>query len=129
MPSALNILQTAGQLMTHSSERQALIARNIAHADTPGYRALDITPFSDLVGSDRAFAPSQTRAGHADSSGTSIQSAAVHELAEKGNVSPDGNSVALEDQMIRAQEAARAHRRAVTIYRHSIDQLRTALGR
>lgn len=39
----LNILQMASQLAAHSSARQAVIAENIAQADTPGYRARDIT--------------------------------------------------------------------------------------
>ncbi|MEL6582735.1 MAG: hypothetical protein AAFQ36_02785 [Pseudomonadota bacterium] len=107
--------------MTHSKERQALVARNVAHADTPGYRAVDLKSFADLM----------QRVSHRENLHSSALTGPRNqiEIAPEGSVSPDGNSVGLEDQMIRAQEAARAHSRAITIYTHSLKQLRTVLGR
>ena len=124
----LHLLNTASALMSHASERQSLVARNIAHADTPGYKARDLTAFAEVYRSRREGFAQALTSGSTDVRRDFLARHAV-EIAPKGEVSPDGNTVGLEDQMIRGQEAARAHRRAITIYRHSIDQLRTALGR
>jgi flagellar basal-body rod protein FlgB len=128
MLSDLHLLNTASALMTHASERQSLVARNIAHADTPGFKALDLAAFADVYRTrNEVFSQALT---HRDlETRRDFLTRHMTEIAPRGEVSPDGNTVGLEDQMIRGQEAARAHRRAITIYRHSVDQLRTALGR
>ena len=58
----LNILRLASGLAAHASSRQQVVAENIAHADTPGYRARDVAEFSEsLRGGTPAFA-AKTRA-------------------------------------------------------------------
>ena len=42
----LNVLSLASGLAAHASARQQVIAENVAHADTPGYRARDIADFA-----------------------------------------------------------------------------------
>ena len=124
----LHLLNTASALMTYASERQALVAHNIAHADTPGYKARDLAEFGEIFRTrSEGFSQALTSGDLSDR--RNFLSRHMAEIAPQGEVSPDGNTVGLEDQMIRGQEAARDHRRALAIYRHSIDQLRTALGR
>ena len=61
----LNILRLASGLAAHASSRQQVVAENIAHADTPGYRARDVAEFSEsLRGGTPAFAAKVTRPGH-----------------------------------------------------------------
>ncbi|MGB0497879.1 MAG: flagellar biosynthesis protein FlgB [Rubricella sp.] len=115
MSSDLEILRTASALISHSAQRQSVIATNVAHADTPGYRARDVVPFAEVL----ARGLPETGRG----------AFALRNPDTPGTVSPDGNSVTLEDQMVRGVEAQRAHSRALTIYGHSIDILRLALGR
>ena len=42
---------------------------------------------------------------------------------------PNGNSVSLEDQVLRGVEAMRAHDRAIAVYQASLDLMRMSLGR
>jgi flagellar basal-body rod protein FlgB len=42
---------------------------------------------------------------------------------------PNGNSVALETEMLRAVDVKRQHDRALAIYKSSLTVLRTAIGR
>lgn len=42
MDTKLSLLRLASDLAAHAATRQSVIAENIAHADTPGYRARDI---------------------------------------------------------------------------------------
>ncbi len=124
----LDILQLAQGLARHATERQAVIARNVAHADTPGYRARDVVPFSEVLAKAQApQAMRATRAGHihdADAEGR-IETVAI---SPASNESPNGNSVSLEDQMIRAADVKQSHDLALGVYRKSLDILRMSIG-
>mgnify|MGYP000342005014 CR=1 FL=1 len=60
----LNVLKTAYAMATHAGQRQAVIARNMANADTPGYQPRDLEAFQkafEMTGRDgRVLALSQT---------------------------------------------------------------------
>ena len=43
----IDVMNMARAMTGHAAERQAVVARNIANADTPGYLARDVTPFAD----------------------------------------------------------------------------------
>lgn len=45
----INLFRMAASMAAHAGSRQAVIAQNIANADTPGYKARDVTAFADLV--------------------------------------------------------------------------------
>ena len=126
MFSKLEVVQTALTMARHAGSRQAVIARNIANADTPGYRAREIAPFKDYVRDGAELGLTRTRAGHmaADRSGSTARV-----TYSDGEPSPNGNSVSLEQEMVKAVEVERDHNRALTIYRHSLDVLRMSIGR
>ena len=48
MFSNLTVFQTAHAMSVHAGARQALIAQNVANADTPGYRARDLPAFDQI---------------------------------------------------------------------------------
>lgn len=121
----LNVFQTAMALAKHSGLRQALSAQNIANADTPGYRALDIPDFEATL---RESAPHQraTRNRHLHG----LRSDHLPEpTLRRSSVDPNGNSVSIEGEMVTAVAASRGHGRALSIYRSSLNILRTSLGR
>lgn len=128
----LAIFRLAGELLAHSSARQALISENVANADTPGYRARDLAPFSETYASaglrDSGLEPAQTRPGHG---GVGRRPAALEASFDSrtGADSPNRNDVALEDQMVRAAEVRMQHDLALNVYRKSMDILRLGLGR
>ena len=47
MFEGLEIFQLAGATARHAAARQAVVAQNIANADTPGYRARDVADFAE----------------------------------------------------------------------------------
>ena len=125
----LAVFQGAYAMAHHAGMRQSIVAQNMANADTPGYRARDITPFNELVTQDRsAFAPRQTRAGHFLEPGTGNATAA-RVAPDDSRVSPNGNSVSLEAEMLKAVDVKRQHDRALTIYKSSLNILRSSLGK
>lgn len=126
MYQSLELFQTAGAMASHAGARQAVVTRNIAHADTPGYRAQQIAPFRDVYNTGPAAELRQTRAGHLT---TGSAQTAARPVATNGEASPNGNTVSLEEEMFASVAAAREHNRALAIYRHGMTVLRTALGR
>lgn len=128
MDPNLNVLALASRLMGHASARQQVIAENVAHADTPGYRARDLTDFASTLDAAPGFSARVTRPGHLPFGADARGFDARLETAQ-GAVSPNGNSVSLEDQMTRAAEARQSHQMALGVYSKSMDILRSAIGR
>ena len=130
MSSGLKILSLAEALAAYSATRQGLVAQNIAHADTPGYRARDLIPFSESMAAraamdDGGFRPAATRPGHA--AGMALGEARPREDARIGSASPNGNTVSLEDQMVRSADLRMQHEMALGVYRKSMEILRVSL--
>lgn len=120
MSQETSMLNASAALARHAAYRQTVLSNNMANADTPGFRAQDVAAFT--LGADGVdFASLRTRSGHF--------SQPVDTVAVTGIASPDGNSVTLEDQMIRAADTRRSHDMATTLFRKSIDLLRLGLGR
>lgn len=127
MYNSLDLFQTAGAMARHAGTRQAVVARNIANADTPGFQAQAIAPFKDVYASGTATEMRTTRPGHMGGSGT--QSDIKLQQSAVGDASPNGNTVSIEEEMLHNVEVSREHNRALTVYRHAMTVLRTSLGR
>ena len=126
MYESLDIFRTAAAMARHAGARQAVVAQNIANADTPGYRAQTIAGFADSYRADTGLALRVSRAGHQTAvfgPGSARTSATTDEP------SPNGNSVSLETEMLNGVEVAREHSRALAIYKHALGIIRTSLGR
>ncbi|MFD1160361.1 FlgB family protein [Roseovarius aestuarii] len=124
----LEIFRMAHALATHAGARQSVVAQNMANADTPDYRARDVTPFKEIIESgDSGFVPRVTRPGHLHAAALPFDLG----IAEVRDVEtdPNGNSVSLETEMMKAVDVKREHDRALAVYKSSLGVLRSALGR
>lgn len=122
----LEVIQMAQSLARHAGARQAEIARNIANADTPGYRAQDLAAFATSYGAE-ATGLRHSRPGHFGA-GTAGRADLLADRTA-ATAEPNGNSVSLEREMLRAAEVRQQHDMALAIYRSSADILRISLGR
>ncbi len=123
----LELFQTAGAMARHAGSRQAVVAQNIANADTPNFRALEMSSFAKTVEQNPATSMKATRASHLN--GGAAAQAQVNPTESRAEPAPNGNSVSIEDEMLRSVEVSREHSRALAIYRHGMTVLRTTLGR
>lgn len=126
MYESLDIFRTASAMARHAGARQAVVAENIANADTPGYRARSIGPFAENYADGAGSAMRATRPGHMQAEAS--VAAARPELTDE-EPSPNGNSVSLETEMLNGVEIAREHSQALAIYKHALGIIRTSLGR
>jgi flagellar basal-body rod protein FlgB len=120
----LTLLDLASKMARHATIRHQVIAENVANADTPGYRARDVKDFTAIV--KESFTARATRPGHV---GTEPDDSEPQTFELPQPPSPNGNSVSLEDQAVRAAEAAGEHALALAVYSKAIDILRAGLGR
>lgn len=128
MHTDLTLFRLATAKAEHAAGRQTVVAQNLANADTPGYKARDLPPFSEVL--DAASPASEMRAIHPAHykmgfSG-SLPDARAQELP--GNEAPNGNSVSIETEMIRASEIRHNHDMALTVYHSGLKLLRAAVG-
>ncbi|MEQ3643821.1 MAG: FlgB family protein [Paracoccus sp. (in: a-proteobacteria)] len=124
----IEMLRMARAMGQHTQARHIEVARNIANADTPGFRAHDLQPFAETYRqAEDGGTLRVSNARHLDAPQWSPGGARVIEVA--GPVSPNGNSVSLEEEMVRAAEVKSSHDRSLTIYRSGLDLLRSSLGR
>lgn len=121
----LEITRMAQALAAQSGSRMAVIAQNVANADTPGYKAKDVPAFSDVYAAEGKEMRA-TRNGHLSAPATAA--GPVPDIL-RGHESPNGNSVSLEAEMVKSVEARQSHEMALAIYRATSDVIRASLGR
>jgi flagellar basal-body rod protein FlgB len=103
--------------------RQRVLAQNVANADTPGYRARDVTPFGDMLAVP-GIGMAQTSPLHLASQSQPLAGAPAR-AAERA---PDGNAVVLEDQMTRIADDETAQALTGNIWHSYMGMFMTALG-
>lgn len=129
----LPLFQMMSKRLAWLGKRQQVLAQNVAHADTPKYRAQDIKEpsFRELLGGTRTGTVAITR-----TSGTHLTPARGNGDAafkviedEEGEFSLSGNSVDLPGQMTKVAKTAMDHQMTINLYRKHISMLKAALGR
>lgn len=112
----VSMLALSSSMARHAATRHALISQNIANADTPGYKAKDVADFSAVL---KAQAMGQGEA--------SLDPMAVIERPTVS--SPNGNSVSLEEELMRGAAAKQDHQLAISMYRSTLGLMKTAVGK
>lgn len=115
----------AQSLAAYSGSRIEVLARNVANADTPGFRAMDMPDFGAVYGADAGFALRTSRATHFS---TDRADSVRPQMAGSG-MAPNGNDVSLDQQMMKSVVARQNHEMALAVYRSTSSIIRTSLGR
>lgn len=112
------------------SERQKVISENVANSDTPGFAPRDLKPFSfqAQMQAARAMTPVVTQPGHmTPKSARTGAAAGVKAVKSKDSETTlDGNSVVLEEEMMKMTEARMNYDAAISFYQKSMNLLRLA---
>lgn len=124
----LEVFRMAHAMARHAGARQAVVSQNMANADTPGYAARDVAPFSTYISRrEPDHLARTTRSTHMLGQNGIRDFEVIEDPAAA--VDPNGNSVSLETEMLRSVDVKRQHDRALAIYKSSLSVLRTAIGR
>lgn len=122
----IDTLRMASSLTAHAAERQKLVARNVANADTPGFRALDLAGFAQTYRGQPASAMRASRPGHLTGAGWD---GVVRSVDAGGEPAPNGNTVSLEEEMFRSAAAKRQFDLSLAVTKSALSLVRTSLGR
>jgi len=125
-PADIGLFRLAEQRLAWVGRRQELLAQNVANASTPGYQPRDLSPFaSALAHASPSAAIMRTSPMHL----AGINSAQSARLSHPRERAPDGNSVSVEDQLVKVADMAGVQELVGNIYRKYHSMFRTALGR
>lgn len=102
---SLALFKLASSHLRWLSARQTVIAQNVANANTPGFKALDVTAFGETK--QTRFDAAITQARHMAFPAAAPQSANA-EIADAAQVTESGNSVALDEEMTKLSQTAAA---------------------
>ncbi len=128
----LAIFQAIKARLEWSQSRQKLLAENVANADTPGYKGRDLVKF-DFANvmkeqNTASIATVTTNPRHivARNGGSG---GAEKFAVQSYEITPNGNGVVLEDEMMKVAANQMDYQAAASLYARSVKLLRTALGR
>lgn len=112
--------------------RQGLLAENVANAETPGYRGRDLAQY-DFADRSSGFSTatvttSATQPMHFSVSSDASSAFGAQSMANF-EITPEGNGVTLEDEMMKVTTNMMDYQAATSLYQKSITILRTAMGR
>jgi flagellar basal-body rod protein FlgB len=130
----ISLFQAMNAKMNYLAERQKVISQNVANADTPGYMSQDLkkVDFSALVSNiskDKMHItmdesnPAHMAAPDQSPNPKMAKSKSPYE------VKPDGNSVVLEEQMVKSSDVQMNYTLMLNLYRDAADMIRTSIGK
>ncbi|MGB6228576.1 MAG: flagellar basal body protein [Litorimonas sp.] len=119
MQNPIAMLDLASNMARHAATRHSVISQNIANADTPGYKAKDIADFAEVM---------KTRA-QTGKTGAALMTDPMSIVERPSVGSPNGNTVSLEDELMRGVQAQNDHQLAVSVYRSTLSMMKAAVGK
>ena len=132
--SDLPIIESLTRSMHYSTRRNRVLAQNIANVDTPNYKARDLEAIrfpESLRRAQRGSAGTnltRTHPRHFASSAFQTPSP-IRNLTKTNEQTISGNTVNLEENLVKINQTAAEHGRAVNLYRKYFRFVNTATGR
>ena len=127
----LFLFQAVKKRLNWLGQRQEVLAQNVANADTPSYRAVDLKSydFKELLRREDA----QLNMAASGSKHLPGRRKRIRDYASERNrpfeTSPAGNNVILEEQMAKIGETGTNYKMATGLYKKHLNMIKIALGR
>ena len=121
------IFDVAEKRLAWTSERQAVLARNIANLSTPGFQAMDTPNFQQVLTGTVGVQPVRTNPNHL--AGTLDSGMSARPVAETAARTADKNGVRLEEQLMKVADTETLHSTVTAIFKSYMTMFNTALGR
>ncbi|MGH6893099.1 MAG: flagellar basal body protein [Dongiaceae bacterium] len=127
----LKLFQRLGERMGWLGARQQVLAQNIANADTPNFVPHDMKPlnFAEHLAGVAPVVQARTDPLHMTGTAAPVTSVDDEKTKKQYETAPVGNSVVLEEQMMRLADAQASYQLMTNLYRKHVDLLKMALGR
>jgi flagellar basal-body rod protein FlgB len=121
------IFSVAEKRLAWTSERQSVLARNIANLSTPGFQAKDTPDFQKTLAGSTGVQPSRTAANHL--MGTIDPGMTARPVAGTTARTADKNGVRLEEQLMKVAETETLNSTVTAIFKKYMTMFNIALGK
>lgn len=125
-PTRIHLFDLAERRLAWADRRQAVLAQNIANADTPGWRPGDVAPFKAVLAGAAGTSLARTEPGHLP--GTFAADLLAGTAARPTGREPDGNAVSLDQELTKVADTDTTQSLVTAIYKTYLGLFRTALG-
>lgn len=122
-----NLMQALKTRMQWHQTRQKLLAANVANADSPGFRPLDLKAPKVNPGPAASVVLAQTSSSHMGLSGRPGGFDSTR--AQVFDVVPNGNAVVLEDEMMKVAQNQGDYQLAASLYSKGLGLMKIAIGK
>lgn len=126
-PNEIPLLSMLRSRLGYLNQRQKVIAENVANADTPGYTPRDLKAFT-VQPPGGGVTQAVTHAGHMlpPRAQTGLGAGYKPQESRDSETRLDGNSVVLEEEMIKMTDARTNFDAAISFYQKSLNLLHLA---
>ena len=128
----ITLFASARKRLDWLTQRQEVLAQNIANSDTPKYRASDLKgyKFHEILRRESMqLNMSASEGNHMPGQRKRIRDFSENKERSPYETAPNGNSVVLEEQMAKVNESQISHQFTTNIYKKHIKMFMMALGR
>ena len=124
----LSIVSLAKNKLDYLTERQKIIASNIANSDTPGYLSQDVEEpdFASMVKNSSSMKMAVTNPKHMAAAPVQGGMYKIYTPKPDTALTIDGNGVQIEEQLNEAAKVKAEHEKVLTIYNKYKSMLQTA---
>lgn len=129
-PDQIGVLSTLRDVLGFHNARQRVIAENVANVNTPGFTPSDISQsqFERVLNGQvrNATGLRVTDPRHYGGTDPGIAGQLRSERTPDSETTANGNSVVIEEQMVRANENRMRYETALSLYQKSLNLIRLA---
>ena len=130
--SNISLFSVLSDRMAWLTKRQQVLSHNIANVNTPGFVPRDLEPVDFKRMAEHASGRinvAMTNAGHLSGSSRSSDTFRIVEQTGDMEMTPSGNAVMLEEELMKVSETVMDHQIAANLYSKHINMIRMVLGR
>jgi len=131
--TSVPLLDVLQKRMSWLSARQNVLSQNVANADTPGYSAVDLKPVDFEKVLQQSTEPAAFQGGlvvtdpHHIATTPSDASGFQSTAAGDDAIDQTGNTVSVEEEMMKVADTQAQYQAATNIYAKAISMMRTAI--
>ncbi len=117
--------------MNWLTAREKVLAENVANVNTPNYKASDLRPLDfrqELASTQTRLQPVTTDPRHLTGTLVSTEARLETKPTEEAR-NLDGNTVSIEDEMLKVSQTAADYQLMTNLYRKQVGILKEAIGR
>ena len=121
------LFSAAEKRLAWASERQTVLARNIANLSTPGFQAKDAPDFKHVLNGATGIQPVRTAVNHL--AGTIDPGMSARPVVETTARTADKNGVRLEEQLMKVADTETLNATVTAIFKKYMTMFNEALGK